>query len=132
MPEDLFKDRAALASLCRHHRIRRLSLFGSFLKGTARPDSDVDLLIEFAPGARPSLFELMDIERALSALLDGRSMDVRTAEDLSRYFREEVLREAKVQYVRMTECGSSISLRLALPRLACRERVGVRGPFASA
>ena len=98
MPEGLFKDRAALASLCRHYQIRRLSLFGSLLKGTARPDSDVDLLIEFAPGARPSLFELVDIERALSALLDGRPVDVRTADDLSRYFRDEVLREAEVQY----------------------------------
>ena len=98
MSEGLFKDRIALASLCRHHQIRRLSLFGSFLKGTARPGSDVDLLIEFAPDERPSLFELVDIERALSALPDGRPVDVRTADDLSRYFRDEVLREAEVQY----------------------------------
>ena len=98
MPEDFFKDRHALALMCRHHQIRRLSLFGSVLKGTARPGSDVDLLIEFVPGSRPSLFDLVDIEQELSALLDGRPVDVRTAEDLSRYFRDEVLREAEVQY----------------------------------
>ena len=98
MPEDVFKDRDALALLCRQHQIRRLSLFGSVLKGTARPGSDVDLLIEFVPGARPSLFDLVDIEQELSALLDGRPVDVRTAADLSRYFRDEVLREAEVQY----------------------------------
>ena len=98
MPQGLFKDHAALALLCRHHQITRLSLFGSVLKGIARPGSDVDLLIEFVPGARPSLFDLVDIEQELSALLDGRPVDVRTAEDLSRYFRAEVLREAELQY----------------------------------
>jgi uncharacterized protein len=87
-----------LASLCRRHHIRRLSLFGSMLKGTARPDSDVDLLVEFEPGARPSFFDLADIEQELSALLGGRRVDVRTAKDLSRYFRDEVVRDAEVQY----------------------------------
>ncbi len=91
-------DRDALARLCRRYRVRRLSLFGSVLKGTARPDSDVDLLVEFALGARPSLFDLANIERELSALFGGRRADVRTAEDLSRYFRDEVIREAEVQY----------------------------------
>jgi uncharacterized protein len=94
----LFTDRDALASLCHRHGIRRLSLFGSVLHGTERPDSDVDLLIEFARGARPSLLDLADIEQELSGLLGGRRVDVRTAEDLSRYFRDEVLREAEVQY----------------------------------
>lgn len=96
-PRSLF-DHEALAALCRRRHIRCLSLFGSVLKGTARPDSDVDLLIEFEPGARPSLLDLAGIELELSALLDGRRVDVRTAEDLSRYFRDEVLREAEVEY----------------------------------
>jgi uncharacterized protein len=61
----LFTDRDALAALCRRRRIRRLSLFGSVLHGTARPDSDVDLLVEFALGAKPSLLDLADIERAV-------------------------------------------------------------------
>jgi len=88
-------ERDALASLCRRHRIRRLSLFGS---GTASPGSDVDLLVEFERGAAPSLLDLADIEQELSGLLGGRRVDVRTPEDLSRYFRDEVLRDAEVQY----------------------------------
>ena len=88
----------ALAALCRRHRIRKLSLFGSALKGVARPDSDVDFLVEFEPAATPSLFDLADIERELSTLLGGRRVDVRTPQDLSRYFRDEVIREAEVQY----------------------------------
>ena len=98
MPDKLFTDGAALAALCRSHRIRRLSLFGSVLHGTARPDSDVDLLVEFARGAKPGFLDLAKIEQELSGLLGGRRVDVRTAEDLSRYFREEVVREAEVQY----------------------------------
>jgi len=91
-------DREALAALCRRHHIRRLSLFGSVLKGTDRPDSDIDFLVEFESDAAPSLFDLADIEIELSALLGGRRVDVRTAEDLSRYFRDSVVREAEVQY----------------------------------
>jgi predicted nucleotidyltransferase len=91
-------DRDALRALCRRYGIRRLSLYGSVLKGTARPESDVDLLVEFEPRAKPSLFDITDIEQALSAMLGGRRVDVRTAEDLSRYFRDEVVREAEVQY----------------------------------
>jgi predicted nucleotidyltransferase len=98
MADLLFKDREALAALCRRHQIRRLSLFGSVLKGNARPDSDVDLLVEFEANATPSLFDMADIELELSALLGGRPVDVRTAGDLSRYFRDEVVREAEVQY----------------------------------
>ncbi len=91
-------DPEALAPLCRRHSIRRLSLFGSMLHGTERPDSDVDLLVEFAPDAKPSLFDLADIEQELSGLLGGRRVDVRTAEELSRYFRDEVVSEAEMQY----------------------------------
>ncbi len=98
MPDRLFTDRVALASLCHRRQIRRLSLFGSALKGNARPESDVDLLVEFSPDARPSLFDLAEMEQELSALLAGRRVDLRTAEDLSRYFRDAVLREAEVQY----------------------------------
>jgi uncharacterized protein len=103
-------DRDALTALCRRHRISRLSLYGSVLKGTARPDSDVDLLVEFERGAAPSLFDLADIEQELSALLGGRRVDVRTAEDLSRTFREEVIREAEVQYESHEESPSLATL----------------------
>ncbi len=98
MNDRLGLDRDALAQLCRRRGIRRLSLFGSVLKGLDRPDSDIDLLVEFAPGARPSLFDMADIEQELSVLLAGRRVDVRTAQDLSRYFRDDVMREAEVQY----------------------------------
>lgn len=92
-------DPEALAELCRRHRIRKLSLFGSQLQGTARPDSDVDLLVEFEPGSRTTLLDMAQIEIELSPLLGGRKVDLRTAEDLSRYFRDEVVRNAEPQYV---------------------------------
>jgi len=88
-----------LARLCKRHRIRKLSLFGSQLKGTARPDSDIDLLVEFEPGADITLFDMARIEIELSNLLGGRKVDLRTAQDLSRYFRDEVVRTAEPQYV---------------------------------
>ena len=89
-----------LAPVCRRHRIRKLSLFGSRLKGTARPDSDVDLLVEFEPNAVPGLLGIAAMELELSALLGGPKVDLRTAQDLSRYFRDEVVRTAEVQYER--------------------------------
>ena len=98
MPDALFADSEALASICRKHRILRLSLFGSTLRDTARTDSDVDLLVEFEPHAKPGLIGMAEIEIELSSLLGGRKVDLRTAEDLSRYFRDEVLRMAKTQY----------------------------------
>ena len=93
-------DSESLAALCRRHGIRRLSLFGSVLKGTDRSDSDVDLLVEFEPEQVPGLLGMANLEAELSALLGGRRVDVRTAQDLSRYFREEVVRTAVVQYAR--------------------------------
>jgi predicted nucleotidyltransferase len=94
----LFKDREALSAVCRRHHIRRLSLFGSLLSGSSGPDSDVDLLVEFEPKARPSLLTMAEIELELSPLLGGRKVDLRTAQDLSRYFRDKVVRSAQVQY----------------------------------
>jgi predicted nucleotidyltransferase len=86
-----------LADFCRRRHIRKLSLFGSMLHGEARPDSDVDLLVEFQPDQRIGLLQMARIERELSELI-GRKVDLRTPADLSRYFRDEVLREAEVQY----------------------------------
>lgn len=73
-----------------------MSLFGSRLKGTARRDSDVDLLAEFAPDRIRSLFDIARMERELSALLGGLHVDLRTSQDLSRYFRDEVVRTAEL------------------------------------
>ena len=89
---------ATIARVCEANRIRRLALFGSQMKGTARPDSDIDLLVEFFPDARPTLFDIAQIEIDLSTALGGRRVDVRTPQDLSRYFRDEVVRTAQVQY----------------------------------
>ena len=87
-----------LAQFCARHRIRRLSLFGSVLKGTTDPGSDVDLLVEFEPGKSPGLIGVAAIESELSGLMGGKRVDLRTAQDLSRYFRDDVMRTAKVQY----------------------------------
>jgi predicted nucleotidyltransferase len=94
----LFPDREALANLCQRHGIRRLSLFGSVAAGTARPDSDVDLLVEFEPGAAPSFLDLAAIELEMSALLNGRRVDLRTVQELSRYFRDQVVQTAELQF----------------------------------
>ena len=98
MIQSLFTDPNALETICRRHYIRRLALFGSQLKGTNRPDSDVDLLVEFQPEAKPSLLTLAQVEIELSPLVGGRKVDLRTAQDLSRYFRDDVVRSAEVQY----------------------------------
>jgi predicted nucleotidyltransferase len=98
MLDTLFPDLDALAALCRRRRIRRLSVFGSALKGAARTYSDVDLLVEFEPQAKPGLIGMAGIEMELSSLLNGRKVDLRTAKDLSRHFRDEAVRTAKVQY----------------------------------
>lgn len=90
-------DAEVLAQFCRRHGIARLSLFGSALRGEDRADSDVDLLVEFAPGRRIGLFGLAGIERELSEMI-GRKVDLRTPRDLSARFRDEVLRTAAVQY----------------------------------
>jgi hypothetical protein len=87
-----------LAAFCRRHHIRRLAFFGSVLRDDFTPDSDVDVLVEFQPGSVPGLFGLARMERELTALLGGRKVDLRTPEDLSRYFRQSVLDEAEVQY----------------------------------
>ena len=92
-------DEATLAQLCRSNGIRRLALFGSQLKGSAGPDSDVDLLVEFLPQTRPTLLDMARIEIELSQALGGRKVDLRTPQDLSRYFRDEVMQAAQVQYV---------------------------------
>lgn len=90
--------REQVAEICRKHHIRRLSLFGSRLKGTARPESDIDLLTEFEPDAKPTYLDLAVIEEELSALLRGMRVNLRTPKELSRHFREIVTSEAEVQY----------------------------------
>ena len=89
---------AILAAYCRRHHIRRLALFGSVLKDTARPDSDIDLLVEFEPGHEPGYIGLAAMQLELSDLIGGRPVDLRTPAELSRYFRDDVLANALEQY----------------------------------
>ena len=91
-------NRGELASFCRRNHIRRMSLFGSVLRPDFTPQSDIDVLVEFEPGRVPGLLGIARMERELSALFGGRKVDLRTPEDLSRYFRQSVLDEAEVQY----------------------------------
>jgi predicted nucleotidyltransferase len=91
-------DRAAIAEFCRRHHIRKLAFFGSVLRDDFRPDSDVDVLVEFEPGHTPGFIRLAGMEFELSDLLGGRKVDMRTPEDLSRYFRNDVVASAEVQY----------------------------------
>ena len=93
-------DERTVQKFCESHRIRKLALFGSQAKGTASPDSDVDLLVDFEPEGVPGLIGMAALEEELSNLLGGRKVDLRTARDLSRHFREEVVRSAQVQYAR--------------------------------
>lgn len=90
-------NRRTTADFCRRHHIRTLSLFGSVLRDDFRPDSDIDVLVEFEPGHTPGLFGLAGMELELSQQL-GRKVDLRTAEDLSPYFRDAVVAGARVQY----------------------------------
>jgi predicted nucleotidyltransferase len=85
-----------LAGFCRKNRIKRLSFFGSVLRDDFGPESDVDVLVEFEPGAKVGLrFFGMEIE--LSKII-GRKVDLNTPGFLSPYFRDRVLAEAEVAY----------------------------------
>lgn len=86
-----------VAEFCRRHHIRKLSLFGSVLGENFRPDSDIDVLVEFEPSTSVGFLRLIAMEQELSQIL-LRKVDLRTPAELSRYFREEVLRTAEVQY----------------------------------
>ncbi len=86
-----------IEGFCKRHHIRKLSLFGSALRDDFTPESDLDILVEFDPAHIPGLIRLAGMEIELTGLL-GRKVDMRTAQDLSPYFREDVLSSAKVQY----------------------------------
>ena len=87
----------AIADFCLRNHIRRLALFGSILRDDFGPQSDVDILVEFEPGHTPG-FDFICIQDNLSEIL-GRQVDLHTPLSLSKYFRDEVLREAEVLYV---------------------------------
>ena len=85
-----------LALFCRRYHIKRMAFFGSVLRGDFTPTSDVDILVEFEKGQTPG-FEFFRMQEKLSELL-GRKVDLNTLGDLSRYYRDKVLREAVTVY----------------------------------
>jgi predicted nucleotidyltransferase len=87
-----------IAEFCQRHHIKRLALFGSALRDDFKPDSDVDVLVEFEPGTRIGMIRLAGIELELSEIL-GRKVDMHTPGFISKYFRNQVLAEAEDQYV---------------------------------
>jgi len=90
-------DHSQLAQFCQRSGIRRLAFFGSVLREDFGPDSDVDVLVEFEPGVKIGLLRMAVLESELSEII-GRKVDLRTAADLSRYFRDQVVAAAEVQY----------------------------------
>lgn len=87
-----------VAEFCRRHGILKLSLFGSVLRDDFGPDSDIDVLVIFDDEHVPSFFKLFDMEEELSALIDGLKVEMKTPEDLSKYFRDEVVETAELVY----------------------------------
>jgi predicted nucleotidyltransferase len=100
MNRNLIVNKDKIADFCKRHHIHRLAIFGSALRGDFGADSDVDVLVDFIPGHTPGFFALFEMEEELSTLFDGRKVDMRTPQDLSRYFRDKVVSTAEVQYVR--------------------------------
>ncbi len=90
-------DQDAIAAFCQKHHVVKLAFFGSILTDRFEPDSDIDILVQFDPEATPTLFDVVDMEEELSGMF-GRKVDMRTPNELSRYFRDEVVRTAYVQY----------------------------------
>lgn len=82
-----------IANYCRRHHIRKLSLFGSVLRDDFRPESDIDVLVEFEPAHVPDFFDLIGMKEDLMELL-GHKVDLKTPNSLSPYFRDRVLRES--------------------------------------
>ena len=89
--------RERIADFCRRHHVRRLALFGSVLRDDFTPSSDIDVLVEFQPGRTPG-FAFVTVQEELSRLF-GRRVDLRTPNELSKYFRDEVLAEVEEVYV---------------------------------
>jgi uncharacterized protein len=87
-----------LGDFCRRNHVRKLAIFGSALTERFKDSSDIDILVEFEPDFRVGYLRMAAMERELSSLFGGRTIDLRTAPELRRYFRDEVLKTASVQY----------------------------------
>lgn len=101
-------DRDRVADFCREHDIRKLALFGSALTDEFRSESDIDVLVEFEAGRVLGFLGMAGLELELADML-GRKVDLRTAAELSRYFRDSVLATSGIQYA---EDGRASSARI--------------------
>lgn len=90
-------DSVQIAGFCRRNHLVKLAFFGSVLTDRFGPESDIDVLFEYHPEHIPTLFDVAAMEQELSAIL-GRKADMRTPQDLSRFFRDDVVQNALVQY----------------------------------
>ncbi len=93
-------DGEVLEKFCLKSGIKKISLYGSVLRDDFIPESDIDVLVEFIPGEQVTLFHIVDMEEELSCIFGVRKVDMRTREDLSRYFRDKVVAESEVLFAR--------------------------------
>jgi len=100
MTKDINFSKEEIKKFCKRNHIQKLALFGSVLRDDFTGKSDIDVLVEFEPGAKIGFFELYDMEQELSGIFGGRKIDINTPKCLSKYFRDKVLAAAEVQYVR--------------------------------
>lgn len=98
LPDPILNAQPLVARFCQVHRIRCLSLFGSVLTPRYQAESDIDVLVEFQQGATPGYLGLARMERELSLIFGGKAVDLHTVEDLSRYFREDILKSSMSLY----------------------------------
>ena len=99
MPSKIAVPQDEIREFCHRYHIRKFALFGSVLRDDFGPESDIDVLVEFEPGAGIGFFELYDMEEELSRLFGGRKVEITTPRFLSKYFRDSVSKNAEVQYV---------------------------------
>ena len=92
--------KAQLEAFCRKNHITKMSVFGSALREELKPGSDIDILVEFDKNHIPGLLDLAGMEIELAEML-GRKVDLRTPAELSRYFRDDVLEKARVEYAHL-------------------------------
>ncbi len=96
LPVHIKVSERALTEFCRRHHVKKLAFFGSVLRDDFDEESDIDILVEFEHGYVPG-FDMVALGNELSQLI-SRKVDLRTPNELSRYFRAQVVREARVVY----------------------------------
>ena len=96
-PERIGLSKDQIAEFCKKNHIKKFAFYGSILRDDFRPNSDIDVLVDFDQEAKMDLIRMAEIEIELSDIV-GKRVDMRTPQDLSKYFRDKVVREADVQY----------------------------------